>query len=182
MVRCAQRVCTTPDMVRRSRKAQPIASVPRRQQSGRVTAGKKATSRTRRLPRPALTTRTEGFDMAYDFVSEDGLARSNDGSFVANWNATGQRQRIEREHWCRDMRTIGARAVAPDDGWIDRQRNELSIADYADVRSVLRQGDLVALGGPGKWRLVRVDSYRQNPFIPGPEGRIYAFTQIEASS
>ena len=117
--------------------------------------------------------------MAYDLVSEDGLASSNDPSFINLWNDLGRRQRAEREMWARDMVILGAKAVMADDGWVKRDRNELSIPDYADVRATLVHFDIVALGGPGKWRLVRIDGYRDNPFLPGPAGQVYSFTQIE---
>lgn len=117
--------------------------------------------------------------MAYGLVSSDGLVSSNDPSFINLWNDITRRQRAEREMWARDMVSMGAKVVMADDGWVKRDRNELTVPDYADVRGALVRFDLVALGGPGEWRLVRIDGHRDNPFNPGPAGRVYSFTQIE---
>jgi hypothetical protein len=94
--------------------------------------------------------------MAYSHVSEDGLARSNDPSFTALWNDIGRRQQSERQAWVAEMVAKGARIVMADDGWVDRKLHTVSPPSYADRNQGAMAGELIALGGPVRWRIVRI--------------------------
>ena len=93
--------------------------------------------------------------MAYDFTSQDGLAHSNDSSFIDSWNKIAQQRKQDNERWLHQMRALGATIVTPDDGNVDRKLHKVAPPDYALLHLVTREGSLIALGSLHEWRLVR---------------------------
>lgn len=114
------------------------------------------------------------------FRSDDGLCESSDPSFVQVWNNVVNQRNSEKTDWISNLRAAGIKAAHPDDGWVDRTENRVAFAypqfdDGADV------GDMVALGWPDRFRLVKVTevlkrpdryaSYLFEPVIMPPIGR-----------
>lgn len=73
--------------------------------------------------------------------------------------ATGMEQ--EQAQWIADLRAQGVKAAHPDDGWVNREQNQLHFC-YPQFNDGAAIGDVVALGWP-KWsdnisrtRLVRI--------------------------
>ncbi len=65
-----------------------------------------------------------------------------------------------RKTWVAALREQGVKAAHPDDGWVDRDRNEVHLA-YPDFNDGLGVGDLLALGWPsGETRIVRITGKR----------------------
>lgn len=95
-----------------------------------------------------------------------------DPQFEALWAEAGSEIAAERQLWVAEMRALGATVVMPDDGWVDRAENWLSVPDYADFALPAYPGDLIALGGPHSWRLVKVtDVLPVAPFSGWPKYR-----------
>lgn len=70
----------------------------------------------------------------------------------------------ERERqWCDELREAGIRAAHPDDGWVDRQANTVRL-EYPQFAGRLEVGDLIALGQPERYRVVRITG----TIAPGP--------------
>ena len=57
--------------------------------------------------------------------------------------------------WVSTLIAQGVKAAHPDDGWVDREANTVTFA-YARFDLDPQIGDLIALGDPEKYRLVRV--------------------------
>lgn len=76
-------------------------------------------------------------------------------------------ERVVRERewdqwaWVADLRSRGVKAAHPDDGWVDRKKNRVVLC-YPQFNLGLEVGDLIALGWPDKWRLVRVMGFDRN--------------------
>ena len=68
-------------------------------------------------------------------------------------------QRENERKWVRHLRRVGVKAAHPDDGWVDREANTVTFScpQFNDNPHV---GDLIALGRPEDWRLVRVTKVR----------------------
>lgn len=98
--------------------------------------------------------------MSYRYVSADGLAWSNDQRLVATWNQVGRDMAMELAMAIADLRAQGVKAAHPDDGWVDRRRNEVRFV-YPAFNDGVQVGDVIALGWPWSgYRLVRVVEVR----------------------
>ena len=64
-----------------------------------------------------------------------------------------------KENWVRHLRSIGVKAAHQDEGWVDREHNEISFT-YPDFYDDPGVGDVVALGWPDKHRIVVLTSKR----------------------
>ena len=70
----------------------------------------------------------------------------------------------EKRAWIASLREQGVKAAHPDDGWVNRDRNEVYLS-YPDFNDGLGVGDLLALGWPwGDTRIVRVTGKR-TPYV-----------------
>jgi hypothetical protein len=96
----------------------------------------------------------------YKFKSQDGLAQSNDSAIIENWNAIGVAQTKDTYRWIEALRKRGIKAAHPDDGWVDRENNEVQLV-YPQFNDGVEIGDTIALGWPwDKTRLVTVTDTR----------------------
>lgn len=93
--------------------------------------------------------------MAYDYTSEDGLARSNDDGLILAWNQIGRMQAVDNDRWVAQLRAQGVKGAHPDDGWVDRVTNVVQFA-YPRFDDGVEVGDRIALGTPKSYRLVEV--------------------------
>lgn len=61
----------------------------------------------------------------------------------------------EKELWINKLRSSGVKAAHPDDGWVNREYDFVSLC-YPAFNDGLKAGDLVALGDQSSYRLVRI--------------------------
>lgn len=68
----------------------------------------------------------------------------------------------ERDEWITALRKAGVKAAHPDDGWVDRVSNRVLLVypQFVDSSDV---GDVMALGWPEQYRLVRITRVDPNP-------------------
>lgn len=69
--------------------------------------------------------------------------------------ADAQRQR----EWRRELAERGIIVAHPDDGWVDRERDTVTFCYPSMQVRTPQPGDLVALGRPEEWRLVRLVTF-----------------------
>ena len=62
--------------------------------------------------------------------------------------------------WVDSLIRRGIKAAHPDDGWVDREENKVVFC-YPQFRMQVNVGDLIALGWPDKYRIVRVTGLRR---------------------
>ncbi len=82
--------------------------------------------------------------------------------------AAGLAKHIEEDEkrervWIEKLRTLGVKMVHPDDGWVKRETNELC-PTYPQFDDGVCIGDLIALGWPNEYRVVRVTGKRRSFF------------------
>lgn len=61
----------------------------------------------------------------------------------------------EQEQWITELRAAGVIAAHPDDGWVDRQANNVQFV-YPQFNDGAKVGDLIAQGQPSQHRIVRI--------------------------
>ena len=88
-----------------------------------------------------------------------GLCRSGDPRFMANWERICREGHAREVEWVSELKKKGVSASHPDDGWVDRKRNEVNLV-YPHFNSGVRMGDEIALGCPEEYRIVTVVGIR----------------------
>jgi hypothetical protein len=88
-------------------------------------------------------------------------ARSNGSSagdaFLSVFAKVCQEMREEVKQWVEELRSRGVKAARHDDGWVDREKNTVLIWPHdAHFNDGAGLGDVIALGSPKKYRLVRL--------------------------
>jgi hypothetical protein len=78
---------------------------------------------------------------------------------VARAVTIDRRMADEQRAWVAELRAQGVKAAHPDDGWVKRDRNTVHLC-YPQFDDGLRAGDLLALGRPAEYRIVRVVVWR----------------------
>lgn len=79
-------------------------------------------------------------------------------------------RRIEREQeqneklWIEKLRSLGVKLAHPDDGWVNREQNNVYPV-YPQFDDKPQVGDLIALGWPGKCRIVKVTKIETPKYI-----------------
>jgi len=71
----------------------------------------------------------------------------------------------EREDWIAQLRRQGVAAAHPDDGWVNREKNEVYFA-YTRFNDGVDIGSRVALGWHDKYRIVKIVGKRR-AFVRG---------------
>lgn len=78
-------------------------------------------------------------------------------AFVKAVNAEAERSAAAKEAWIQKLRAQGVKMARPDDGWVDRENDVIRGPHcYADFDDGVKVGDMVALGRPESYRLVRI--------------------------
>lgn len=98
------------------------------------------------------------------FTSKDGLCKSADISFVETWNKVVDKQNVDRAEWIAYLRKNGVKASHPDDGWVNRNINQVTFS-YPQFDDGVSVGDYIALGWEWKWRLVKVIALPERPQV-----------------
>ncbi len=92
---------------------------------------------------------------------------------VARWNLIcAEADRLEAE-WVAWLRAGGIKAAHPDDGWVKRNtdqptdgsRRDLVQFAYPQFNDNPARGDLIALGWPDRFRVVRVTDVRDEGWL-----------------
>lgn len=82
--------------------------------------------------------------------------------FVRIYDDVCRKSEESNAQWITKLRAAGIKAAHPDDGWVDRERNEIHLA-YPQFHDGLEVGDLLALGYHfADTRLVEVTGFREN--------------------
>lgn len=83
---------------------------------------------------------------------------SGEVKFVALWQQLCDEQDTDRRKWVESLRTAGFKAAHPNDGWVNRQNDEVYFA-YPQFNDGAGEGDAVMLGWASdkkSWRPVRL--------------------------
>ena len=96
-----------------------------------------------------------------------GLCRTSNPELAQRWaDICIEGERKEKE-WITALRAQGVKAAHPNDGWVDREKNELYFC-YPQFNDGAKEGDKVALGWPfdppGKTKFVRLTGHRRGFF------------------
>jgi len=80
---------------------------------------------------------------------------------IARFGKLRAEHQRRREDWIAKLRSDGVKMARPDDGWVDRENDVIRGPHcYPDFDDGVVVGDLVALGTPGSYRLVRITQIR----------------------
>ncbi|MFN9913434.1 MAG: hypothetical protein ACK53L_12660, partial [Pirellulaceae bacterium] len=82
---------------------------------------------------------------------------------VARWASICIDADNKKEAWIAKLRNEGIKAAHPDDGWVDRIKNEVQFV-YPQFNDGVCVGDRIALGWPTEWRTVTVVSKTRTGF------------------
>jgi hypothetical protein len=78
------------------------------------------------------------------------------------WLAIGRMQVETEREWIAHLRLQLIDAAHPDDGWVDREKNEVCLS-YPQFDDGVRVGGAIALGWPNKYRIVTITGVRHSP-------------------
>lgn len=104
-----------------------------------------------------MTTRREELDNLV------GCCKTNNSDFMRLWTSICMKQYERETEWIKGLRANGVKASHPDDGWVDREKNEIHLC-YPQFNDGLKVGDRLALGTHDKFRIVEVTGYRKGLF------------------
>lgn len=93
--------------------------------------------------------------MAYDYKSNDGLVESNNVEVINIWNEVDTNMKQAEYDWIAKLYSEGVKAAHPDDGWVDREQNIVTLV-YPQFNAGVGIGDTIALGRPDNYRLVKL--------------------------
>lgn len=90
-----------------------------------------------------------------------------------------RRQQEAEQRWISKLILQGVVAIHPDDGWVNRERNEVYFCYPRYMKfEALKAGAMIALGNPEKYRLCRITGRRDGG--PVTFGMIYwSFEEVE---
>lgn len=97
------------------------------------------------------------------------------GKFAEQLGQMMKERRDKEAEWTCDMMKQGIAATHPDDGWIDRRKNELTLM-YPRIVGELKPGALVALGDFEEYKIVRLIRYL--PCFLGGKGS-WSFEEVK---
>lgn len=83
-------------------------------------------------------------------VSKDGLCRSNDEKgdiFLAIYENISMNQQLQEQVWVEDLKDKGYSAAHPNDGWVNRHKNEVVLC-YPYFETNVTIGAKIMLGSP----------------------------------
>lgn len=116
------------------------------------------------------TQQSEG-DIVMGVVNSDSKGAR---SFEKTYNDIVCRIESDMDAWIKKLESEGVKAAHPDDGWVDRVKNEV-ILNYPNFMDIIEIGDRIALGTPYEYRLVVV-----NNISMGAYDKCYHFSEIES--
>lgn len=88
--------------------------------------------------------------------------------FMTVFHKVGKEMESQHAAWVKNLRASGFKAAHPNDGWVDRKKNELKFA-YPHFNDGAAVGDLVMLGyahQPDTMNAIRLVGRRKSAFFP----------------
>lgn len=95
--------------------------------------------------------------MSYLYTSQDGRMSSDNIDFIRGYEniLSNNKQLLNKRILY--LRSIGVKALHPDDGWVDRKNNIVQLTYPRFRERYISVGDKIALGqDTGRYRIVRV--------------------------
>ena len=96
------------------------------------------------------------------------LVRSSNPDIVSRWHQICDDQESAQHRWVAGLRERGFKAAHPNDGWVDRENNEINF-NYPQFNDGAGVGDLVMLGqhfsNPEELRPVRLTGSVKSVFF-----------------
>ncbi len=81
---------------------------------------------------------------------------SGEPKFVKLWHDICRKQELDKQEWIEQLRKEGFKAAHPNDGWVDREENSITLV-YPQFNDGVKIGDKIMLGWPnGNLRPVRI--------------------------
>lgn len=105
------------------------------------------------------------------------LLKTNDPGIGKSWAEICREGQSQQDAWIATLRKQGVRGAHPDDGWVNRQANEVQFV-YPQFMDGVQAGSLVALGWPDRHRLVELTEYRKRQLGTG----CWAFRDVAKKS
>jgi len=93
-------------------------------------------------------------------MSQITLGSKTSETFGSLWARIWREMEEERSRWIKKLRSQGIVMAHPDDGWVNRQANEIN-PTYPDFDDGFTVGSLIALGTPEKYRIVKITGKRE---------------------
>jgi hypothetical protein len=81
----------------------------------------------------------------YTYISNDGLLKSNSKYSVDNWNDIIEKSEMQKQKYIELCKKMGLKLAHPNDGWVDRENNILTIS-HPYFKESIKVGDLIGLG------------------------------------
>lgn len=81
-------------------------------------------------------------------------------AFYKGYCEAVDKRKNDLDEWVEQLKTTGIKAAHPDDGWVNREDNEVHLA-YPHFERKIDVGDTIALGEPAKHRIVVVASIQE---------------------
>lgn len=102
------------------------------------------------------------------------LGVSGSPEFIALWRKVCDEQKLSEKQWVAELRAKGFKAAHPNDGWVNRKDNEVSLV-YPQFNDGVSIGDLVMLGWPNDkdCRPVRIIGVRKGLISFDPSRIMY---------
>lgn len=101
-----------------------------------------------------------------------GLLSTSNAAVGKSWAEICNEGQCERDAWVAALKEHGIVAAHPDDGWVDRVKNQIRFA-YPQFNLGVEVGSLVALGWPDKHRVVRITGTVESML----SGRAWTFSE-----
>lgn len=109
-------------------------------------------------------------------ITSNGSEAGND--FITGYARIVEKNKEEEAKWIEELKEKGVCAAHPDDGWVDRKNKVVWFVYPQFFEADCGQGDLVALGRPKSYRLVRLAEEVPVPFSPsGRKERRFRYTE-----
>ena len=100
-------------------------------------------------------------EMFGDYAITDSKDSAIACRFAGVFNEVIKEHNAKKEEWIEELKNEGIAAAHPDDGWVNRVKNEVYLC-YPYFNKSPCVGDKIALGNFDKHRVVEVESIRDS--------------------
>ena len=81
-------------------------------------------------------------------------------AFYEGYRKVIAQNKRDMDGWIKRLERDEVKAAHPDDGWVDRENNEVHL-EYSNFLRKIEVGDRIALGTPKEYRIVTVTAIRK---------------------